>query len=141
MSIISHLYNKIFLDGFPVSRGCKNKEKISVKTRDCENRMDGGVFLRVCYCRKRLCNIGKLPNTLLHFINLAKWWLQKKTTFRERYFENWFAFYQGYDPLLEKTQGVRYQYKPGVSGTDSSSITSKLFLLIILNSANFIWLW
>jgi len=89
--------------GFPVSRGCKNKEKISVKTRDCENRMDGGVFLRVCYCRKRLCNIG-------------------------------------YDPLLEKTQGVRYQYKPGVSGTDSSSITSKLFLLIILNSANFIWL-
>merc|ERR1712012_48581 len=71
--------------GFPVSRGCKNKEKISVKTRDCENRMENGTFLRVCYCRKRLCNVG-------------------------------------YDPILEITGGVRYQYKP-------YSSSSRLFVL------------
>jgi len=47
--------------GFPVSRGCKTKEKISVKTRDCENRIEEGTFKRVCYCRRRLCNIGYDP--------------------------------------------------------------------------------
>ena len=45
-------------DGFPVSRGCKTKEKISVKTRDCENQVNGAMFERTCYCRKRLCNLG-----------------------------------------------------------------------------------
>jgi len=80
--------------GFPVSRGCKNKEKISVKTRDCENRVENGQFLRVCYCRKRLCNIG-------------------------------------YDPLLEKTQGVRYQYKP--SGSNVFRIDILLLSVVIFN--------
>ena len=44
--------------GFPVSRGCRRREKISVKTRDCENRLRGGVFMRKCFCRKLLCNVG-----------------------------------------------------------------------------------
>ena len=53
----------LITDGFPVSRGCRDKEKISVKTRDCENRLEEGTFRRVCYCRKRLCNIGNYKET------------------------------------------------------------------------------
>ena len=55
----NHNSSPLITDGFPVSRGCKTKEKISVKTRDCENRIEEGTFRRVCYCRRRLCNIGK----------------------------------------------------------------------------------
>ena len=47
-----------FIDGFPISRGCKMKEKISVKTRDCEHKIVGGFFERRCFCRRMLCNLG-----------------------------------------------------------------------------------
>ena len=34
------------------------KEKISVKTRDCEHKIVGGFFERRCFCRRMLCNLG-----------------------------------------------------------------------------------
>ena len=60
-----------FIDGFPISRGCKMKEKISVKTRDCEHKIVGGFFERRCFCRRMLCNLGyddryKLFNRYVH---------------------------------------------------------------------------
>merc|ERR1719396_10009 len=47
--------------GFPISRGCKMRSKISVKDRDCEHKIVGGFFERRCFCRRMLCNLGYDP--------------------------------------------------------------------------------
>ena len=69
----------IITDGFPVSRGCKTKEKISVKTRDCENRIEEGTFKRVCYCRRRLCNIG------INIIRFNRFYISINTIFQSNH--------------------------------------------------------
>ena len=105
-----------------MSRGCENKEKISVKTRDCENRVENGQFLRICYCRRRLCNIGELAK------------------FDSSYSKIRFAYllsimqpmlFPGYDPLLEKTGGVRYRYRPGISGSPALTLQRMVILLTL----------
>ena len=128
----------LIIDGFPVSRGCKTKEKISVKTRDCENRIEEGTFRRVCYCRRRLCNIGKGLNRKCSSMALSNKIIDKSfklvrvtrcRLYDIRDFQQDFIFFlflaefmltvlsSGYDPLLELTGGVRYRYKPGVSAS------------------------